>query len=321
MECKSPDIIRQKFGYVDQYVPNTLHNYKEVRKHPKGTWSDDMQLTLTLMDSIGRCKGYDLFDLRQAHIEALDGKWGEPVGWGSSTRNSVHRMKQGIADAAEPLGAGNGPVIKITPLAIYAVYQTIKHQVGRFTNSFNASLLKKCSEIALLTHGNPICFVAAYCQARMVIRAMQNEIPQHLQQIVKLFISDAQYAESKQNVAGLNECLSARFIEILMPENFDLETRVVSKKICTSASAYVLNSYALVAYCVAKYLPYRNFSYAITQTINAGADADSNGSMVGAIMGAHLGIRFIPKHWLSGIRSHAFLEKQIVSFVNTLAKL
>lgn len=286
---------------------------------PPGTWSDDTQLSLAMMDSFKRSKGYDLCDIRKAHVEAFEGRWGQMVGWGGSTRNACKRMKDGLFNSAEPMGAGNGPVIKIAPLALYAVYQTSLHQVGRFTNSFNASLFKKCKEVSLLTHGNLMCIVATYCQARMIIRAMQDEIPLHCSQIVKLFFQDAEYAQSRILPNAHN--LVDRLAEILTEENFDKETGVISKQICTEQSSYIYNSYALVAYCVCKYLPYRNFQYAVAQTANAGADADSNASMVGAIAGALLGYRQVPKAWIIGIRQRALLEKQIVSFVNSLTKL
>lgn len=322
IETMGPIEIRTMFGYVDNYIRNKNHKWKNIAKRSSGTVSDDTQLSLTLMDSIVRSKGYNIHDLMKAHIEAMDGKWGQPVGWGSSTRQSVQRMKDGIFPTTVTEGAGNGTCMKIAPLAIYCVYKTLNTSVGKFTNSFNASLLKKCKEITLLTHGNPMCIVAAYCQARMIIRAIQDEIPKTPKAIANLFITDAEFSE--QYLIGWHDDkrLSNRLIAILngylvdgiSVEPLKMNTADVSVLICTEKSSFVYNSYPLVAYCVCKYMPYQNFRYAVTETVNAGADADSNASMVGAIMGAMLGFHNIPHVLITGLKNQQNLMIQSKNF-------
>jgi len=317
LECKSPAIIRETHGYVDEYISNKGHAYKSVAKRGAGTISDDTQLTLALMDSFVR-KGYSVPDLMLAHVEAYEGKWGTPVGWGGTTRKSVQLIKEGQSPTYVEEGAGNGPCMKIAPLSILYVYKCNTSQHGKFTNSYNASLLKRCREITQISHGDPRCIVAAYCQARMVIRALQNEIPEFNRQIAKLFLDDAQYAESKLQFPDDMDLLSDRMAEFLTPEMFELDTNVVSVKICQAQSSFVMNSYPLVAYCAAKYMPYKNFKYAITQTVNAGADADSNGAMVGAMMGAYLGYTGIPVEMVQGLRQWKMVLKEVRRFEESI---
>ena len=358
VECKSPAEIRQQFGYVDRYVRNRNHKWKSVAQRASGTISDDSQLTLALMDSLTRKKGYDLQDIKLAHIEAWQGKWGRPLGWGGSTRKSVKSYEKGQVFKPPADSAGNGPPMKIAPLAIYSALYYEKSAVGKFTNSFNAQLLKRCQEISGLTHGDPRCAVAAYCQARMIIRGIQGELSSlHSLKIAKLFIDDAIYAESQidtiwdvQNVNwsgidrpidlllpkkdGLNR-LSERMCEVFCGQfgdrdfytggcrytrrgyGFALDTRFVSTEIATSQSSFIMNSYPLVAYCVAKYLPFRNFLYTINETVNAGADADSNTAMTGAIAGAIFGAAAIPKSTISGLVCKKMAIKQISEFLSS----
>lgn len=311
VETMGPIEIRHSFGYVDFYIRNKDHKWPGIAKRSPGTISDDSQLSLAIMDSLQRSQGYSITDLALSHVEAMDGKWGTPVGWGKSTRESVKRIKSKIFPSAEKLGAGNGTCMKISPLSIYCVYKTMNTSYGRFTNSFNASLFKKCREITELTHGNPMCIVAAYCQARMVIRGMQDEIPKTSRAISNLFIEDAEYAENKVISTEWHDekRLSNRLKEILFGVDqvispLTLTTPYVSQIICQEKSSFVYNSYPLVAYCISKYLPYRNFRHAILETINAGADADSNGSMVGAIIGATLGFHAIPPDLVKGLKNY-----------------
>ncbi len=311
VECKSPSIIRSEHGYVDSYISNKGHKYKEVSRRAAGTFSDDTQLTLALMDSLS--KGYSIPDLRRAHVDAFQGKWGKPLGWGKSTRTAVDNIMKGINPSCVEDGAGNGPCMKIAPLAIFYVYKCAQSAHKKFTNSYNAALFKRCSEITSITHGDMRCAVAAYCQSRMIVRALQDEIPEFTRQIAALIIEDATYAESRVQWTE-EELLSTRLKEILTNENFDRCTPLISRDICTCQSSFVMNSYPLVAYCVAKYLPYKNFQYAITETINAGADADSNGAMVGAIAGAWLGLSAIPIDLVKNLRNWKIVLKQIKQF-------
>lgn len=310
LECRSPAIIREMFGYVDTYVTNKHSKWPNIARRATGTISDDTQLTLALMDSLQN--GYNLTDIKKAHVEAYEGKWGKRLGWGNTTKAATLHIKNGEKITCMPNGAGNGPVMKIAPLAIYSVYQTARTGYGRFTNTFNASLFTKCYEISQITHGDPRCAVAAYCQCRMLVRALQDEIPEFSRQIATLFIADAEFAESKINVD--EDLLSKRMESFLRKENFEKETSAVSVDICTEQSSFIMNSYPLVAYCVSKYLPYKNFTHSITQTVNAGADADSNGAMVGAIAGAHLGLDSVPIDLVKGLKQAKTILKQIKTF-------
>ncbi len=317
LECSSPDDARRNHGYVDDYVSNQHHPYSSVAKNKKGTWSDDTQLTLALMRSLARRGQYDLKDIRLSHLEAYQGKWGKPVGWGRSTRQACENIKNGISPTYVADGAGNGPCMKIAPLAIYYVYRA-ESVIGRYNNSLNASLFKKCKEIAMITHGDQRCIVAAYCQARMVIRAMLDQIPDRPGLISQIFVQDARYAESRIDWPDDTDLLSER-IEQITTLDYETETSAISKAICTAQSSFIMNSYPLVAYCVCKYLPYRNFRYAVSQTINAGADADSNGSMVAAIIGANLGFGSIPPEWVKNIRQSKMLLQQVRGFEQAIS--
>lgn len=331
VETQSPAAIRDKFGYLDRFVSNKGHRFKGVAKWGAGTKSDDSQLTLALMWALK--SGYDLARIKKAHVDAAEGKWGEPIGWGGTTRNAVTRIKKGDRVTAIAEGAGNGTCMKIAPLAVYSVFKCRETPHGRFTNSFNASLLRKAREISTITHGDLNSTVAAYCQARMLVRALQGELPRDQAKIAGLFTADAIWAEGYLNADGLSlgRRLHNLFCEwrvipskddIFLSRSpidiFGLDTRQVSTMICTDKSSWVLHSYPLVAYCAAKYLPYWNFRYAIWETVNVGADSDSNASMVGALAGGYLGRECIPTDMIKGLKESKTLHEAAVNFVRSL---
>lgn len=322
VECKSPTQVRDLFGYITKYVTNKYHPYKNVAVQPAGTISDDGQLSLSIMCSLERKRSYDIDDIKKARIEAYQGMWGPPVGWGHSTKSSCENIINNITPTFVEGSAGNGPPIQITPLGIYSVYKTLRTPHKKFTNSFNHSLLKKCLEISRISHSDYACVVASYCQARMVIRAMQNETPKTTLGLAKLFIADAEFAENTLTLTykapwdtGL---LSERLKQFCCQEMFDMDVRYVSTKICHDHSSFIQNSYPLTAYCVCKYLPFNNFQFAFSEIISAGSDADSNASMALSVIGASLSYYSIPTHLIKSIKKYPFLMKMIQSFEQSL---
>ena len=150
----------------------------------------------------------------------------------------------------------------------------------------------------------------------MIIRAIQDEIPKSPISIFELYMNDILYAENNLNITEWpdNKKLSDRMIEIIDKDSFNYTADSMSVKICTEHSSHVMNSYPMVVYCVCKYFGYQNIMHAIRETANAGADADSNASMVGAILGASLGFSDIPSDMIKGIRNYNNLIKNVNAF-------
>ena len=87
---------------------------------------------------------------------------------------------------------------------------------------------------------------------------------------------------------------------------------------CIDDSSFIMNSYPLVAYCISKYLPYKNFTHAITQTVNVGASASSNGALVGSMIGAYVGLQAIPVELIRGLKQSKTILQQIKKFEQTI---
>lgn len=319
VEDKSSDEIQKLFGYIDTYVSNEYQIFANIRKRSPGTLSDDSQLTLAFMDSLIRCKGYNLKDLIMSYIEAYDGKFGRKCGWRDSAALSCEKMKRQEKPFCSQESSDNTVATHISPFALYCVYQTLFTQEKRFTDGFNASLLKKCQALTELYYSDPSCAVATYCQCRMIIRAVQDEIPETFADISQLFIVDAEYAESKiEHIKWKLSDAISRLLDTCNEGFYDYDTRSISKALGEENYSSIKHSYLLVIYCISKYSPYRNFQYAVTETINAGGDSDSNGAMVGAFMGAQLGYHNIPSELVRGLTNYQKLMRFTQNFVQSL---
>lgn len=313
-----PKEICENFGYVDEYIKNEDHQIEAVRNRAAGTVSDISQLTLALMDSLTRQEGYDFADIQQAHIEAYDKKWGQRTDWDANTLAATRNLKEGKTPTCMLLGETNTPVSKIAPLGIYSVYKIFNMTQKRFTDVFNESLLNKCKEITEITHGNPRCIVAAYCQARMIIRAMQSEIPTEATEIVRVFLSDASYAEEILEMDWSENALSDSIEALLSSSDiFDRTTFLAMNDIYIDGTT-VCNSYTFVIYCVAKYLQYKNIRYTLTETANAGGESSDHTSMVGAILGAHMGFHAFATDMLRPLVRYRLFLQEIRKFEQSL---
>lgn len=92
-----------------------------------GVWTDDTSMALALADSLVACRGFDPMDLMQRFLGWYRNGDYSPAGYcfdiGGTTREALTRYEQtGMAFAgnADELSAGNGSVMRLAPVAIYA---------------------------------------------------------------------------------------------------------------------------------------------------------------------------------------------------------
>jgi ADP-ribosylglycohydrolase len=84
-----------------------------------------------------------------------------------------------------------------------------------------------------------------------------------------------------------------------------------------SSACYIEQSFPAVLYLAARYPD--DFEAALVANTNAGGDNCHRGALVGALLGAALGLQAIPERWIRGLRSREELEAEIESFVGRFA--
>jgi hypothetical protein len=65
---------------------------------------------------------------------------------------------------------------------------------------------------------------------------------------------------------------------------------------------------ACIPTCLYLLMTTDSFEEAIVEVVNMGGDADSAGAILGAIAGAHYGVRAIPERWLRGLRNREGID-------------
>lgn len=113
-ESKSYELLKDK---------KRTKGYKSFRRKPKGSWTDDTQLTISVAKAILKSKTINMDEIANLHVEAYK----ESVsGWGSTTREAIKKISEGVHWSESGnfgdipnRGLGNGIPMKAAPLAAY----------------------------------------------------------------------------------------------------------------------------------------------------------------------------------------------------------
>jgi ADP-ribosylglycohydrolase len=80
-----------------------------------------------------------------------------------------------------------------------------------------------------------------------------------------------------------------------------------------SPACYIDQSFPAVLYLAARYS--NDFEAALIANTNVGGDNCHRGAVLGALLGAALGVEAIPKHWIDGLTDHQALHEEIEKFI------
>jgi len=80
-----------------------------------------------------------------------------------------------------------------------------------------------------------------------------------------------------------------------------------------SPACYIDQSFPSVLYLAARYP--NDFEAALIANTNVGGDNCHRGAVLGAILGAGLGVEAIPKRWINGLTAHTELNNEIEQFI------
>jgi ADP-ribosyl-[dinitrogen reductase] hydrolase len=256
VEFMTPSEIRQKYGIL-----RDIRGGGWLQLVP-GQVTDDTQMSLCIARSIEEC-GWSPKDIAERFVEWLRSR---PPDVGNTCRRGIRRYMHHGSLSGPPCDddAGNGAVMRITPVAIASLADT--------------QLLKTWSvEQAHITHHHPLSDAACIYVGNLL----------HLAYLGRSRESMRQYAQ---------------MATVQVPAFGYLRYRGL-------CSAYVVDTMQTVFH---HFFRSRNFEECLVNTVNQGGDADTAGSIVGAIAGAYYGLSEIPPRWI---------KKLDFRLVNELLKL
>lgn len=286
---------------VTGLLDNIQRKIKDTREFRAGMTTDDTQLAFVVAEALLEHDGFDLEVQARRFANAYRRT---TFGWGRTTTRAAKNIaryfdtdgKEGRSPkkhAPEPkkpgANCGNGVAMKIAPLAIW-------HALSGTGNP--EPILTEVMELGLQTHGDPRASFAAVAIAatiRWIIRhRMETEslcrLRDHM--LEQIDIVESRYRSYRHSTDLISGRLRTAFAFLGDPKML----REIVGTGCFSLES--------VPFAVATF--HRNpldFRAGVLEAVNAGGDTDTTAAMVGAMIGAHIGIDGIPKEWLDAVPS------------------
>lgn len=304
--------IAETYGRItDYHVPD---GHKWFNGHKAGTTTDDCQLTLAVAEGIidgsreiKSIKDQDhpidlLQDLMKAQAKQHISAFNETTdGWGRTTREACRRLANGASwsdsgSGGDGTGNGNGVAMKIAPVGfLWSLFKDCKpFWVYDFVVYLND-----------LTHKTTLALTTSLLHTKIVSACLDGSI------------SDFNFFSDLSRLCRQAESLGKSRYELSKQQTEQPETlHRVSERFHTVFAGYKnLSDEDIIklfgggsCYCYDS-LPFTWAFFfrdmesidALYDVISAGGDTDSNGSMVGGLLGAYHGTEIFPEHLVNGL--------------------
>lgn len=235
---------------------------------PAGSITDDTEMALALAESVLTHRPLDALDLSERFVDWFNRG---PADYGFQTASTLRQISRGLSWEAvaiqsrrdAPDSAGNGSVMRCWPVALAYLQDA-------------AQLLADSELQSLITHPHPEC--VAGCQ---FINALLREL-----------ILGAELPDAVRKIIA----------EVSTPSGLldVIENAPKRKRGELSNSGWVRHTLESVIWGL---LTTRSFEEALVQVVNLGHDADTAGSIIGALAGARYGEEGIPERWRKALKA------------------
>jgi ADP-ribosylglycohydrolase len=294
--------IKERFGRVETLIPSRDHKW--FKNTPAGTWTDDTQLSVVMLEGLCDDLKGNLDRIAARHIDALRAT---DAGWGGTTREAIqalaggtHWSESGIALQAKR-GTGNGVVMKLCPVA---AWWTARGEQDR------AAIVDFTVQLAAMTHRTQLAVATAvghlaavsYCltidprdfSAENFLSVVRDGIDQGVQK----FPADGSIGDLGERLALLDRYQTLPLEAAI--EAFGGGRSHLTESLPLSYYAFLRNPHSFES---------------VLEAVNAGGDTDSNGSIVGGLLGALNGCSIMPSTLWDQILHRSPIESATERFI------
>lgn len=275
VEFMTPEQILAKFGVVRDFLP------KPNKQLKAGQWTDDTLLNLDTLESIIINKAVIPSDIANRFVHSFQAQ--RQRGFGKSTKTAITRLTKGhnwkASGATDEFSAGNGAAMRIAPVALF--------------NCLDLSKLKRNVEmVSQITHRHPEAIAGSQAIALFIAKAATGGLnPETIINEAIEFIGPSKMSEKLLEV---EETLEGRALDFAAG----------LQKLGTSG--YVLETVASAVYAFLSFSD--DFEQMLIKVVSAGGDADTIGSIAGAISGTYNGLEKIPQRWRTTLEQSTRIE-------------
>ena len=260
---------------------------------PAGTFTDDTEMALALAESL---LAHD--PLNAEDLVARFTAWyrGHPSDIGIHTSRVLSLIDSGtpwqeaarLAQEMDPENASNGSLMRAWPLAIARWQQPER-------------LAAESLEQSMLTHTHPDCVSACVLINRILYELIHRPADIPADRVMR-------------------EAVSAALETVEMDEDFRriVELASIRSRETLANTGWVRHTVESALWAV---LTTRSFEEALVQAVNLGDDADTTGSVAGAIAGALYGLEGIPQRWKTALHGEYPLGSGHIWLISDLIHL
>ncbi len=263
-----------EFKPPGSFTPVTEMTGGGIFNLPPGAWTDDTSMALCLADSLIEKRDFDPVDQLQRYLrwwrEGHNSSTGSCFDIGGSTSKALQRFEQRgepFPGDADPRGGGNGPLMKLAPVAM--AYAQQPEQAARFA-----------SESARTTHGAPEAIDAARWFAVLLVGALNGVAKDEL-------LGTSVYGCQPGPID----------FDQLHPKIQKIAAGSYRKKQPPEIKGSGYGPPALEAALWALHTT-SSWEQGALAAVNLGDDADTTAAIYGQLAGAIYGVEAIPERWL-----------------------
>lgn len=284
---------------VREYYPDGLHHYEQIvqdwhrQQWTPGSWTDDTDQMLCIMDSLLEHRQVKSADIakRLHHWAAHGGK-----GIGSTVFSVLfdpefvdapQKVAQKIWELTGKEVAANGGVMRTSILGVWD-YRNRHH------------VIRNAETVCRITHYDPRC-VGSCVGICLVIRdLLMGE--KDLDKVLHLAF---------QEISSYDRRFQ-EYIDVIQDgtlEDLDLDEGLTPGE--QNTIGYTLKTFAAGLWTL-KHAT--SFEHGLLTVIHEGGDADTNGAVTGALLGARFGLSDIPEKWVNNLVQKDVLQKRLQQF-------
>jgi ADP-ribosylglycohydrolase len=267
-----------------------------------GQVTDDTQMAICIARSLTDKRDLDMLDIATRYVAWYQ----HAFDVGNQTAAALRAIEQGesvgaagrkVWHASGRRAAGNGSLMRCAPIGVFFAARVKHAQLGVLVE---ASLTD-----SLITHADPRCAIACAAFNAAIAAGLETPAPNPPVQL-ELARTAIPIAAAKLRELYSDDRDDLALIEAAVDDlTRDLDT-------ATSANPHVYDAdlnlrrmagFVRVAFRLAFWHLMHTPSWrdALVDVASRGGDADTNGAIVGALLGARDGVRAIPREWIDRV--------------------
>lgn len=311
VESFSKSKIASKYGRLVEYKAPVDHKWFNGKE--AGTTTDDTALQVATAESIIESNGFDMDSQAKWHIKALQKS---DEGMGDTTRFSIKNLIEGVHWSKSGLcgdnkGLGNGVAMKISPIAAYFAIKADQNKISELEG-----MLKFIVDYNNMTHKTKLSLTATLAifalMTDCLLSSKKNVDINHLYNIVMTYclISDS-YKIAPLYPEKDKDDLLPRIEELFRNVNNYSYDDLIEKY--GEGRCYAYDS---IPFSIGFFLKNPNSIDALFDVINSGGDTDTNGAIVGSLLGCLNGEEIFPKYLIDGLKERDYISDLSERFCN-----